>query len=94
MKIKEMIKKIDTFNEIAEMIGNEKAELRCTIGYGFSFIVSNEKSFKKQIREEYIPEMAKAILDCAEYEFNKDVVIELTDVWGDVLTEKVRFWAI
>ena len=93
MKIKEMIKKIDTFNEVAEMIGNEKAELRCRIGFGFSIPVTDEKSFKKQIKEEYIPIMAKAILDFVGYEFNEEVEINVTDAWGCVLKEKVEFWA-
>ena len=93
MKIKEMTKKIATFNEVAEMIGAEKAELRCSIGFGFSVDATYEKSFKKHIKNEYVDVMAKAILDYSDYEFGKEVEISVTDVFGDVLTERVIFWA-
>ena len=94
MTYKEMVKKINTYNEIAEMIGNEKAELRVQFdGYGYSEKVEDAKSFRKLITENYIDCCAKAILNYSEYEFNKQAELSCTDSCGTEFTVKIEFWA-
>ncbi len=93
MKIADMIKKIETYNEVADMIGNPKAELRAVFGYGRSIKVETLKSFRKFIRDEYIKVVADAILACEEYEFGKEIEIKVVDIFGDELLQEVEFYA-
>lgn len=91
MKIAEMIKKIDTYNEIAEMIHQPKMQLRFYVRFGLSVEVGSMKDFRKYIRNEYIPEMADAILAYDGYNFDEDATIRCTDKFGDDLHEEITF---
>ena len=87
-----MIKKINTFNEVAELIGNRKAELKVKIGFSSSVLVEDVKSFKKYIKSEYIDCIADAILSCDTFNFDTATEISVINVFGDTLTETVEFF--
>ena len=66
MKIKEAFKKLDTYNELAELMNGDKmhvyfAEVTSGIGFGESF--KSFADFRKYIRNEYFKEIADRILD-------------------------------
>lgn len=82
MTIKEMCKKVETYNEVANIAGVDKIELRFSKGYGMSEPVKDYKSFKKYIKDEYIDCFADAILNCSEWEMDEDREIEATDKWN------------
>lgn len=89
MKIKEMIKKVEAYNEIAEITGGQKMVLH------FYEMTTTEKAteykqISKFIRETYIKIVADAILD-GEYDFETDKVITVTGADGYVHTLTVGF---
>ena len=90
MTIKEMIKKIDNYNEVADAIGGMKMELRFTEGYSLSRKVNDYKSFKKYLKAIYINEAVTAIINYNEYEFNKQIELNFTS-YNDELKESVEF---
>lgn len=92
MTYKELIKKIDTYNEIAELIGADKMEIRVNIGFSVSEKVKDSKSFAKFIKDEYIDEVADAILRCSDYTFDNTVDLSVVDRFGDTLNEKIEFY--
>ena len=91
MKIADMIKKIDTYNEISEMIRRPKVELRFSARFGQSVTVTDMKSFRKYIRSEYIDCVANAILNYDGYNLYEDATITTVDYFGDELHEEVEF---
>ena len=80
MKIKDMIKKIDTYNEIADIVVAPKMELhfKDKLGCGGYQIVRNYRQFSRFIRNEYIDIVANAILN-GEYEFEKVSIFTVED---------------
>lgn len=93
MTIREMIKKIDGYNEIAEVIRQDQVELRICVGYCTSVKVGSYREIASYLRHEYITDMANAIL-AGDYEFCTETEISIVDVFGDTLTEKVEFIAV
>lgn len=93
MKIKDMIKKIDAYNEVAEILGRDTIKLHCTIGYGYEIPFDDFKSLKKNLNWHLIAPLAKAIIEFDGYELNKETEFKITDEWGTDIIEKVEFWA-
>lgn len=91
MKIAEMIKKIDSYNEVAELIRQPKMTLKFSVRYALTVEITNLKDFRKYIRNEYIPEMADAILSYDGYSFYEEATIQCTDKFGDDLHEEITF---
>ena len=93
MTVKEMIKKVNKYNELSEEFNcGSKAVLVCNIGWADVHPVESWKEFKKHVNNEYIPCVAQAILECDRYEFSGDTTIEVVDGWGYKFTEEVTFW--
>lgn len=92
MTIKEMLKKVDGYNEVAEMVCTEKVELRVRCGYGLSDLVKDYKSFAKYVRETYIKEIADAVLKCDKYELNKEMQFTVDGIFGDVIHSEIEFF--
>lgn len=88
MKMKDLFKKIEVYNEVANMIGSASVNLHVAVGFGFGYKYPDYRTFKLYINGEYIPEMAKAILNYDGYEIGKTVV-ECVDRFGDTLSETV-----
>lgn len=93
MTIKEMFKKVDGYNEVAEMLGTEKAELRFKLDHWcLSEAAENYKSFAKYVRETYIKEIADAVLKCDKYELNKEMQFTVDGIFGDVIHSEIEFF--
>ena len=96
MKIKEMLKKVETYNEVAEVLGNRKAVLNFVDSFGDSILVSTStevtdyKEFAKYIRDTYITDVAKIILNL-EYEFEETRLVSWLDVMGYTQYVRVSF---
>ena len=82
MTIKEMLKKVEAYNEVAEIAGTDKIELRFSCGYACSEKVKDMKSFRKYIKDEYIDCFAEAILNKTDWAFDEDREIAVVDKWN------------
>ena len=74
MKMKEMFKKVETYNEIAEMMMTHKAKIQfCEWLYTERF--EKYSDFSKWIRREYIKEVADQILNSDAWEIDEELEI-------------------
>lgn len=83
MTLKEMFKKVEAYNEIAEMMNTRKAKINfydVEIYQGNSFETYDD--LRKHIRNEYIKEVAEKVLKSDGWEFDKELTIEWTDYFG------------
>lgn len=80
MTIKEMLKKVEVYNEVADQTLVDKTVLKFWVEHGPSTEVKNYKDFAKFVRDEYTEETADRILNCKDYKFDKDV--EFIDEWS------------
>lgn len=84
MTLKKMFEKVNAYNEIAEMMCTRKAEihfyLRDVICFGDHF--DSFESLRKYIRKEYTKELADAVLNCSDWELDKEIEISYTDYFG------------
>lgn len=94
MKISEMVKKVEAYNEIDREIYNHftKAYLHVNIGGYATYRVDSAKTFKRFIKSEYIDIMAKPIINYDGYKFGEKVIHEAVDEYGNVLHESVEFY--
>lgn len=89
MTIKEMFKKVETYNEIAELFGNRLAEVYFyTFPHGESF--RSYKDFSKYIRAEYLKEMADEILKHDGFKPGEVVTINCTTRFGDTMDLEIE----
>lgn len=89
MKAREFFKKVEAHNEIAEMIDDKKCRIIYSEGITVRAFLTYEE-FKKWVKEEYIPEVAKAILSFDWYENEKEVIIYYTPKWEDDCFHSVK----
>lgn len=82
MTIKEMFKKVEAYNEVAELIGSNKAVLEITLDVHFSEKFSTYKEFKAYIKREWIDELAKAVEGYDKYEYETPLFFPYTDKFG------------
>ncbi len=82
MTMKEMFKKIEVYNEIAEMIGTTKAKIALTsTKNGFTNCEETFKTYKeftKFVKDEYFPDVAENLIKSKEWEMGG----EITFNWG------------
>lgn len=84
MTLKKLFDKVDTYNEIADLMRTQRASIYFTDGnYCFGEQFSNYTEFRKYIKKEYIKEVADLILKSEDWEFDKQVKITWKDVFGD-----------
>lgn len=89
MTIKEMFKKVETYNEIAELLGNRSAKVYFyTFPHGESF--STYKDLSKYIRSEYLKEMADEILKYNGFKAGETVTIKCITRFGDELELEIE----
>ena len=81
MTMKELFKKVDTYNEIAEMMGTDKAKLVLTY---IDIITKCEGSFKtykeftKFVKSEYQKEVAENLIKSKDWELDGEITFQ----WG------------
>ena len=80
MTLKEMFKKIATFNEIATVLGEDRLEIQLSDYVGgvrlASFTEITYKDMVKAVKDEYITEAAEKILNYKEFEWDRDSYID------------------
>ena len=82
MTMKELFKKVDTYNEVAELMRTDKAEICFTYAFLSYEKFTNYNDFRKFIRRELVKEQADVILKSDAFEFDKDVEYKWTDSFG------------
>lgn len=95
MTIKEMIKKVNTYNNLSEEFGDRRRiVLKSCIGLGSRVIVrvNSWMEFRDYIKSEYIDVVAKMILACDQYSFTGKTEVTAVDSWGYKFVEEVEFW--
>lgn len=81
MTLKEMMKKVETYNEVAEVMGTQRAELLLEDGNVYEYF-ETWAELRKYIRREYVSEYADALLKTNTYEMDKETEINWTNHWG------------
>ena len=76
MKMKDMFKKVEAYNEIAELMHTSKAKIQFGEGLFSSERFENYSDFKKYVRHEYIKEVAEEILNAEEWEIDGELEIK------------------
>ena len=77
MTIKELFKKVDGFNEVAEMIGTQKARIWFAERICGTTVLDGEwfatfADFRKYVRRFYVKEVADRIINDDEWQVNGD----------------------
>lgn len=89
MKIREMFKKVEAYNELAEIMNGEKAHVwfaeKSVITIGDAFKDYNE--FRKYIRREYFKDVEDFVLNSDEWEINSEKTF--TNNFGNEMTFEV-----
>ena len=94
MTISEMLKKVETYNEMSELMGvrfGSKAELTMIDKSVVNEYHTMNKGFKKAIKETYIDCCANAILNYKDYQFNTPAVFQVKDAFGSIIHMTVEF---
>ncbi len=99
MTINEMLKKVEAYNEMSEIIGvrfHSKVQL-CMIDTSLpcseSYFAEDSKSFRKTIKDTYIDETAQQILSYKDYAFNTPVSFTRIDKFGSEWNTTIEFTA-
>lgn len=92
MTIKEMFKKINAYNEVAEIMGqSDRVYLGYEDGESLHFAASTEKELREFIKEEYFAWAAKPILNCNGYEFDETNFIMIERPDGATVMSAITF---
>ena len=83
-----MFKKIENYNEVAEMVKTEKLRICVYIGHRCEGSFEDLKAFKRFLKIEYIEEAMEAILNYGEYKFDEEVELKFQDRFGCELTKQ------
>lgn len=70
MTIKEMFKKIETYNEVAEMVKGEKLTIHITLDISGEYF-EDYKSFKKYAKENYAESLIIALTEYKDFTFGE-----------------------
>lgn len=91
MKLRELFKKVEAYNELAEIMNTFKAHIWfadktfSTSAFGYPF--ATYAGFRKYIRCEYIKEVADAILSSDDWQINNEK--EIRTQYGKTLTFEI-----
>lgn len=89
MTIKEMFKKVEAYNEVAEIIGNNKVEIHFTEGFQ-TIRAESLKEFRKQITKIYAGFAAEPILK-GDYKLYETNTITVEDDFGYVMDMNLEY---
>lgn len=82
MTMKEMFKKVETYNEIADMMCSRKANICFSDNTFTAECFEDYNSFRKFIKREYTAEVADKILKANSWEIDGKMTIEWVDCFG------------
>ena len=63
MKVQELFKNLEGYNNFAKMCGENEREIKCYVQFGGAYQAGNYKEFEKQIRDEYTDDFANELLE-------------------------------
>ena len=96
MTLRELFKKVEAYNEIAELMGTDKAKIVLTTTcHGFTQCegtFQTYKDFTKFVKEEYFPDVANGLIKSKDWEIDGDITFnwgwneENTAIYGAELT--------
>ena len=84
MTMKELFKKVETYNEIAEMMGTDKAKLVLTDiddKFGYAKVEGSFKTYKeftKFVKDEYFKDVAENLIKSKDWEMDGEITFQ----WG------------
>ena len=81
MTLREMFKKVETYNEIASLMHTTKAVIEFSEGIVTHEKFDSYKEMSKFIKREYFKEVAEKILK-ADWELDGDIKFSWTDAFG------------
>lgn len=81
MTLREMFKKVETYNEIANLMHTDKAVIEFSEGIVTHEKFDSYKEMSKFIKREYIKEVADKILK-ADWELDGEIEFSWTDAFG------------
>ena len=91
MKISEMFKKVQAYNELAQIMNSPKAHVWFAdrplsfIASGYAF--TEYSDFRKYVRHEYVKDIADAILNSDDWQINSEK--EIPNKCGKTITFEV-----
>ena len=91
MKIRDIFKKVETYNEVAEIMQTTKAEVSFGEFY-HSERFDNYEDFRKYVRREYITEFADKVLKFEEWEIDSEKEIEWSGGTSKLSLDIVSKW--
>ena len=77
MKIRDLFKKVEVYNEVSEIMLTTKAEISFHQSFFSSERFDNYEDFRRYIRREYVTKTADEILKSDKWEFNEDNEAEI-----------------
>lgn len=83
MTTREIFKKVQTYNELSELIGRDTVKIHLSDWYWGKDFTSYQE-FRKHISREYVEELAENILKGDGWKINEDIIVE----WGDIIGHK------
>ena len=86
MTLKDLFKKVETYNEIAEMMRTYKAKIYFCDSFFSGEHFDTFEALRKYARKEYIKDLADRVLKFDGWEFDKGITFEWTDSFGDTMT--------
>lgn len=81
MTLKDMMKKVETYNEIADLMGTQKAEI-AFVDYPRSERFKTYSELRRYIRQEYVKSLAELILNDSTWEMNEPTTL----IWKDAFS--------
>ena len=87
MTIRNLFKRVQEYNEIADLLKTGKADIYFNEGLGFGNHFKTYKEFSKFIRAEFVNEVVKVILENDEYTVDQtEYVLNWVDKFGKTHT--------
>lgn len=90
ISVKEMFSMVDTYNNIAEIVGSPKMKISFRYNH-YEATADNYKDFAKQLKEELIDEAVNAVLKDNKFSFEKDYHLQYKGRFDDDLEMDVSF---
>lgn len=81
MTMRELFKKIETYNEIAEMMGTHKAKIALVEKDIIAMCAGTFKTYKefaKFVKDEFFPDVAENLIKSKDWELNGEITFQ----WG------------
>lgn len=97
MTIKEMLKKVEAYNEVSSHLNYNRAVLCFKDGDGHTFVraeIEDYRTFTNFLRRTYVPEVVETIKTWNGYKFDEPYTVDLNDPFGGRITGTFIFYLI